>query len=211
MAKRGEIDRHFAGRYWRKGTAGKPYESQAQQLYRLVHDAPGHRMPNVELAVAMHISRKDLETLLSQMRKRWRDQPLFEGPTGVGVTAVSAECLAVLKRDGCIVDGRGGIFFSAPKEVASAETVTFTMLRPERPHIDSEKLAQEVGRIKGLKKGQQNIEIDALAKASGVPRMAIELMVRPAEPLAKNAARNAIQEAAKEKWRADYRELKNQS
>ena len=28
MAKRGEIDRLAAGLYWRKGTAGKPYESQ---------------------------------------------------------------------------------------------------------------------------------------------------------------------------------------
>src|SRR5262249_55592538 len=27
MAKRGEIDRHTAGLYWRKGTAGKPYET----------------------------------------------------------------------------------------------------------------------------------------------------------------------------------------
>jgi hypothetical protein len=32
MAKRGEVDRHAAGLYWRKGTAGKPYESQSQQL-----------------------------------------------------------------------------------------------------------------------------------------------------------------------------------
>jgi hypothetical protein len=34
MAKRGEIDRHAAGLYWRKGTAGKLYETQSQQLYR---------------------------------------------------------------------------------------------------------------------------------------------------------------------------------
>jgi hypothetical protein len=41
MAKRGEVDRHAAGLYWRKGTAGTPYQSQSQQLYRLAHDAPG--------------------------------------------------------------------------------------------------------------------------------------------------------------------------
>jgi hypothetical protein len=207
MAKRGEIDRLAAGMYWRKGTAGKPYESQTQQLYRLVHDAPGHRMPNAELAVAMGISRKDLETLLSQTRKRWCDPPLFEGPTGDGVAVVSAESLAVLKRDGRIVDGRGGTFFSAPKVVVRAEPVTFTPLRPERPPVDSGKLAQEVGRLKGLKKRQQIVELDATAKALGVPPMQLELMVRPAAQMAKNAERNAIQEAAKEKWRADYRVL----
>jgi hypothetical protein len=207
MAKRGEVDRHAQGLYWRKGTAGKPYESQTQQLYRLAHDAPGHRMRNAELALAMDISRKDLETLLSQMRKRWCDPPLFESPSGVGVTVVSAESLAVLKRDGRIVDGRGGTFFRAPKVVTRDEAVTFTTLRPERPPVDSGKLAQEVRRLKGLKKRQQIVELDATAKALGVPRVALELMVRPAAQVVKNAARNAIQEAAKEKWRADYRVL----
>jgi hypothetical protein len=210
MEKRGEIDRHAAGLYWRKGTAGKPYESQTQQLYRLAHDAPGHRMPNAELAVAMDISRKDLETLLSQMRKRWRNPHLFEDATGDGVVAVSADSLAVLQRDGRIVDGRGGTFFSAPQVVARTEAVTFTTLRPERPPVDSGKLAQEVGRLKGLKKRQQIAELDATAKALGVPRIQLELMVRPAAQVVKNTERNAIQEAAKEKWRADYRVLAKQ-
>jgi hypothetical protein len=137
MAKRGEIDRHAAGLYWRKGTAAKPYESQTQQLYRLVHDAPGHRMPNAELAHAMDLGRKHLETLLSHTRKRWCDPPLFKEPTGAGVTVVSAKSLAVLKRDGRIADGRGGTFFSAPKAVMRAEAVTFRTLRPERQHVDS--------------------------------------------------------------------------
>ena len=142
-----------------------------------------------------------------KMRKRWRDPPLFEDPTGDGVTAASAKSLAVLKRDGRIVDGRGGVFFSAPKVMARAEAVTFTTLRPERPPLDLGKLAQEVGRLKGLKKRQQIVELDASAKALGVPRMQLELMVRPAAQVVKNTERNAIQEAAKEKWRADYREL----
>lgn len=207
MAKRGEVDRYAAGLYWRKGTAGKPYESQSKQLYRLAHDAPGHRMPNAELAVTMGISRKDLETLLSLMRKRWRDSRLFKDATGDGVTVVSAESLAVLERDGRIVDGRGGTFFSAPNVVARAEAVTFTTLRPERPPVDSGKLAQEVERLKGLKKRQQIVELDPTAKALGVPRVQLELMVRPAAQAVKNTERNAIKEAAKEKWRADYREL----
>jgi hypothetical protein len=207
LSKRGEIDRHKAGLYWRKGTAAKPYESQSKQLYRLAHDAPGHRMPNAELAVAMDISRKDLETLLSHTRKRWCDPPLFEGLTGVGVTVVSAKSLAVLKRDGRILDGHGRTFFSAPKVGTRAEAVTFTTLRPERPPVDSGKLAQEVARLKGLKKRQQVVELDAKAKALGVPRVQLELMVRPAAQVVKNTERNAIQEAAREKWRADYRVL----
>jgi hypothetical protein len=48
-------------------------------------------MPNAELAVAMDIRRKDLETLLSLVRKRWRNPRLFEDATGDGVAAVSAE------------------------------------------------------------------------------------------------------------------------
>ena len=64
LARRGEIDRIAQGLYWRKGTAPKRHESQAQQLYRLVHDAPGHRMRNADLAVALNISRQDLETLI---------------------------------------------------------------------------------------------------------------------------------------------------
>jgi hypothetical protein len=51
MAKRGEIDRLAAGLYWRKGTAVKAYESQTRQLYRLVHEAHGHRMPNADVAI----------------------------------------------------------------------------------------------------------------------------------------------------------------
>ena len=51
MARRGEIDRFGQGLYWRKGTAGNPHESQAQQIYRLVHDAPGHRMRTAELVI----------------------------------------------------------------------------------------------------------------------------------------------------------------
>ena len=105
------------------------------------------------------------------------------------------------------MDGRGGTFFSAPKDVARAEAVTFTTLRHERPHVDSGKLAEEVGRLKGLKKKQQMVELDAAAKALGVPRAQLELMVRPAAQMVKNAERNAIQEAAREKWRADYCEL----
>src|SRR5262245_11224615 len=207
MAKRGEIDRHAAGLYWRKGTAGS-YETQNQQLYRLTHDAPGHRMRNAELAVAMGITRKDLETLLFNMRKR-RHPLLLEPPTGHGVAVVSAESLAVLKRDGRIVDGRGGTFFGAPKVVVPTEAVTFTTLRPERPPVDSAKLAQEVGRLKSLKKGQQIVELDAAAKALGVARTQLELMVRPAEQVVKNAERKAIRDAAKQKWREDYRVVKD--
>jgi hypothetical protein len=207
MTKRGEIDRLAHGLYWRKGTAVSAHESQAHRLYRLVHDAPGHRMRNAELAAAMNISRKDLETLLSLMRKRWRDPPLLERPTGAGVTVVSAASLDLLNRDGRIVDGRGGTFFSAPNVVTCAEAVTFTTLRPERPPVDSEKLAQEVARLKGLKKNQQDVEFDPVAKALGVPRMLLELMVRPAAQVVKNKERRAIGEAAKEKWRAEFRVL----
>jgi hypothetical protein len=84
-----------------------------------------------------------------------------------GVTVVSAESLAMLKRDARIVDGRGGTLFSALKVVARTEAVTFTALRPEP--VDSRKLAQEVGRLKGLKKREKIVELDATAKALGVP------------------------------------------
>jgi hypothetical protein len=162
-------------------------------------------MPNAELAVAMDVSRNCLEMLLSHVRKRWRNPPLFQGPTGDGLTVASAKSLAVLKRDGRIADGRGGTFFSAPEFVTRAEAVAFTTPRPERPPVDSGKLAQEVARLKGLKKRQQDVGLDATAKALGVPRVQLELMVRPAAQMVKHAERKAIGEAAKEKWRAEYR------
>jgi hypothetical protein len=206
MAKRGEIDRLAAGVYWRKGTAPKRYESQAQQLYRLLHEAPGHRMRNADLAVAINISRQDLETLLSQMRNRWHDPPLIKGARG-GVTVVSPKSLAVLKRDGRIVDGRGGAFFTTPKFVERTEAVTFTTSPPVRPPVHLGKLAQELARLKGLKQKQKTIGMEALAKASGVTVVELELIARPATQASKHAQRIAIAEAAKEQWRAEYRIL----
>jgi hypothetical protein len=120
---------------------------------------------------------------------------------------VSPESLAVLKREGRIVDGRGGTFFSTPKVAVRAKPATFTTLRPERPPVDITTLAREVARLKALKNRQRSVELKRTAKALGVPRMQLELMVRPAEQIVKNAERKAIEEAAKEKWRAKYRAL----
>jgi hypothetical protein len=197
MARRGEIDRFGQGLYWRKGTAGNPVESQAQQIYRLVHDAPGHRMRTAELVIAMDIRRLDLQTLIAQMRKRWRDPPLFEHPTGDGIIAASVESLSVLKRVGRIVDGRGGVFFSLPKVLAAhAESAKFTTLRPERPHVDSEHLAREVVRLRGLKNTrEQSLALDASAKTLGVPRAHLELMVHPLEQVINNPERKATKRA----------------
>jgi hypothetical protein len=202
LANHGEIDRLKLGVYWRRGTASTAYESDFQRMYKLVYHAPNHRMREAELAVALGLSRGNAGSLVSILRKRG----LFAPATGNGVVVASAESLATLQR-GPIFEGRGGIFFSAPEIVARADAVTFTTLRPERPPVDLGKLAQEVGRLKGLKKRQQIVELDATVKALGVPRMQLELMVRPAPQVTKNAERNAIQEAAKEKWRADYRVL----
>jgi hypothetical protein len=201
-----EIDRLAAGLYWRKGTAPKRYESQAQQLYRLVHEAPGHRMRNADLAVVMNISRQDLETLLSLMRKRWHDPPLIKGAIG-GVTVVSSKSLAVLRRDGRIVDGRGGTFFRTAKFVERTEAVTFTMSPPDRPPVHLGRLAQELDRLKGLKQKQKTVGMEALAKASGVTPVELELMVRPATQVSKHAQRIATAEAAEGQWRAEYRIL----
>jgi hypothetical protein len=201
LAKRGEIDRHKAGLYWRKGTAAKPYESQTQQLYRLAHDAPGHRMPQAELAVAMDITRKDLETLLSQMRKRWRNPRLFEDATGDGVAAVSADSLAVLERAGQILDGRGGVFF-ALGVAPSVEDVTWTTLRPERPRIDPGLLGEKIVWLKTLKGEQRKGAIAATAKELGMDAAALEVLV-----LSKSELRAARKDAAKEQWRAEVTPL----
>src|SRR5262249_27635240 len=156
-----------------------------------------HRMRNAELAVAMGISRKDLETLLSKMRKRC-DPRLFEPPTGDGVAVVSAESLAVLKRDGRIADGRGGTFFSAPKVVAPADAVTFTTLRPERPRIDPGVLGEKIVWLKTLKGEQRKGAVAATAKELGMDAAALEVSV-----LSKSELRAARKDAAKEHWRAE--------
>jgi hypothetical protein len=201
LAKRGEIDRHKAGLYWRKGTAAKPYESQTQQLYRLAYDAPGHRMPNAELAVAIDITRKDLETLLSQVRKRWRNPRLFEDATGDGVVAVSADSLAVLEGAGRILDGRGGVFF-ALGVAPPVEDVTWTTLRPERPRIDPGVLGEKIVWLKTLKGGQRKGAIAATAKELGMDAAALEASV-----LSKSELRAARKDAAKEQWRAEVTPL----
>jgi hypothetical protein len=206
MAKRGEIDRHAAGLYWRKGTAGKPYESQPQQLYRLAHDAPGHRMRNAELAVAMDISRKDLEALLSKTRKQWCDPPLFEGPTGDGVAVVSADSLAVLKRDGRILDGRGGVFF-ALGVAPPVEDVTWTTLHPERPHVDFADLESEYLHIASLFPEEQNVARKDLA-ARGVDEKVIDLGVKRARAAKGLPAdvRKAIKAASKAGCKQAYQD-----
>lgn len=201
LAKRGEIDRHKAGLYWRKGTAAKPYESQTQQLYRLAYDAPGHRMPNAELAVAIDITRKDLETLLSQVRKRWRNPRLLEDATGDGVVAVSADSLAVLEGAGRILDGRGGVFF-ALGVAPPVEDVTWTTLRPERPRIDPGVLGEKIVWLKTLKGGQRKGAIAATAKELGMDAAALEASV-----LSKSELRAARKDAAKEQWRAEVTPL----
>ena len=44
MAKRGEIDRVAAGLYWRKGTAGKPYESRGESRMGVAAHSLGRRL-----------------------------------------------------------------------------------------------------------------------------------------------------------------------
>jgi hypothetical protein len=154
-------------------------------------------MPNAELAIAMDISRKDLETLLSLMRKRWRDPPLFKGPTGVGVTVVSAKSLAMLKRDRRIVDGRGGVFF-ALGVAPPVEDVTWTTLRPERPRIDPGVLGEKIVWLKTLKGEQRKGAVAAAAKELGMDAAALEVSV-----LSKSELRAARKDVAKEQWRAE--------
>src|SRR5262249_33958251 len=139
LFNRGEIDRLKHGVYWRRGTASAAYESDIHRMYGLVYRAPDHRMREADLAVALGLSRRDTAGRVSLLRKRC----LFAPATGSGVVVASAESLATLQR-GPIFDGRGGIFFSAPKIVARADTVEFTTLRPERPPVDLGRLAEEV-------------------------------------------------------------------
>jgi hypothetical protein len=158
-------------------------------------------MPNAELAVAIDITRKDLETLLSQVRKRWRNPRLFEDATGDGVVAVSADSLAVLEGAGRILDGRGGVFF-ALGVAPPVEDVTWTTLRPERPRIDPGVLGEKIVWLKTLKGGQRKGAIAATAKELGMDAAALEASV-----LSKSELRAARKDAAKEQWRAEVTPL----
>jgi hypothetical protein len=152
-------------------------------------------MPNAELAIAMDISRKDLETLLSQMRKRWCDPRLFEDAAGDGVAAASADSLALLERAGRILDGRGGVFF-ALGGAPPVEDVTCTTLHPDRPPIDREAKAQKLARLRTLKGEQLKIAVAATAKelAWDPADLAAQLPKATQHYLRKEAARERFRE-----------------
>jgi hypothetical protein len=204
MADCGRFERDFAGVYGLPSRTRKPYEARTLQLLRLVYTAPGHEMGTAEALAVLGWSPKLLSATASELCSRKllvkpekRPRKVFRVPAGV---------VDKLERGEGILIAPGKVFYARPGGPPVDHSALVT-LRPERPPVDSGKLAQEVGRLKGLKKRQQIAELDATAKDFGVPRMQLELMVRPAAQVVKNAARNEIQEAAKEKWRADYREL----
>jgi hypothetical protein len=149
----------------------------------------------------MDIRRKDLETLLSQVRKRWRDPRLFEDAAGDGVAAVSADSLAVLERAGRILDGRGGVFFTFGV-IPLVEEVTWTTLRPEWPRMDPGVLGEKLVWLKTLKGEQLKGAVAATAKELGMDAATLEVSV-----LSKSELRAARKDAAREQWRAEVTPL----
>jgi hypothetical protein len=199
LANRGEIDRLKLGVYWRRGTASAAYESDFQRMYKLVYRAPDHRMREAELAVALGLSRRDVASLVSLLRKRG----LFAPATGKGVVVASVKSLATLQR-GPIFDGRGGIFFAAPKSAAPLEGAVFTALRPERPHVDREAQAKKVAWLRTLEGEQLKVALTAKAKELGWDPADL------AERLSRSAQRYLKKESAREQWREEATRLMEQ-
>jgi hypothetical protein len=204
MTDCGWFERDFAGVYGLPSRTRKPYEARTLQLLRLVYTASGHEMGTAEARAVLGWSPNLLSATASELCSRKLLVKPGKGPRKA--LRVPAEIVVKLERGEGILIAPGKVFYARPGGPPVDHSALVT-LRPERPPVDSEKLAQEVGRLKGLKKRHQIVELDATAKALGVPRVALELMVRPAAQVVKNKARNAIQEAAKEKWRSDYRVL----
>jgi hypothetical protein len=204
MTDTGWLERDFAGVYGLPSRTRKPYEPRTLQLFRLVFTAAGHEMGTAQALAALGWHRNLLSATVSELCSRKLLVKPGNGPRKA--FRVPAEIVDKLERGEGIRIAPGKVFYARPGGPPVDHSALVT-LRPERPSVDSGKLAKEVERLKGLKKRQQIVELDATAQALGVTRMALELMVRPAAQVVKNSARNAIQEAAKEKWRANYRVL----
>jgi hypothetical protein len=204
MTDCGWFERDFAGVYGLPSRTRKPYEARTLQLLRLVYTAPGHEMGTAEARAVLGWSPNLLSATASELCSRKLLVKPGKGPRKA--FRVPAEIVDKLERGEGILIAPGKVFYARPGGPPVDHSALVT-LRPERPPVDLGKLAQEVERLKGLKKRQQIVALDATAKALGVPRIQLELMVRPAAQVVKNTERNAIQEAAKEKWRADYRLL----
>ena len=204
MTDCGWFERDFAGVYGLPSRTRKPYEARTLQLLRLVYTAPGHEMGTADAIAMLGWSPNVLSATVSELCSRKLLVKPGKGPRKG--FRVPAQVVDKLERGEGILIAPGKVFYARPGGPPVDHSALIT-LHPERPPVDSEKLAQEVERLKGLKKRQQIVQLDARAKALGVPRMQLELMVRPAAQVVKNMERNAIEEAAKEKWRADYRVL----
>jgi hypothetical protein len=163
LANRGEIDRLKVGVYWRGGTAAAAYETHMQRMYRPVYRAPGHRMREAELAVALGLSRADTGSRVSRLRTRG----LFEPATRNGVVVASAESLATLQR-GPIFDGHGRIFFTAPEAVAPLDSAVFTALHPERLPLEDPEVEAEIERLKALPPAEYEVEREPAASRLGI-------------------------------------------
>ena len=119
-----------------------------------------------------------METLLSKVRKRWRNPRLFADATGDGVAAVSADSLVVLERAGRILDGRGGVFF-ALGVAPPVEDVTWATLGSERLHVDIAELELEYLHIASLFPEEQKVACKDLV-ARGIDENVIGLGVKRA-------------------------------
>jgi hypothetical protein len=201
MTDCGWLERDFAGVYGLPSGTRKPYEARTLQLLRLVYTAPDHEMGISDACAVLGWSPKLLSATASELCSRNLLAKPQKGPRKP--FRVPREIVDKLERGEGILIAPGKLFYARAGGPPVDHSVLVT-LRPERPPVDLGKLAQEVERLKGLKKRQQIVALDATAKALGVPRSQLELMVRPAAQVVKNTERNAIRGAAKEKWRADY-------
>ena len=167
---------------------------------QLVYGSPDHVMSVRQVGAALHWSAKLVSATGSELSSR--NLLKYEKCT----LTVPREIVDKLVRGQGVFVAPGKMFYG-PADGPRVDQSAFATLRLERPRIDPAQLALEVARLKGLKKRQQASELDAVARALGIPRSQIELMLRPVEQVVKNAERNAIQEAAKQRWRDDYHAL----
>jgi hypothetical protein len=177
-------------------------------------------MPSAELAVALDVGRKYLEALLSHTRKRWREPPLFEMPTGDGVIVVSAESLAVLQREGRIVDGRGGTFFATPERTAPLDGTLFTALRVGRLPLEDAEVEAEIERLKALPRAEYEAQREPAATRLGVRLSVLDrlrsddareefggVVAEPSVAVMSRAERKAMREASLKGAEERYFEL----
>jgi hypothetical protein len=152
------IERYSDGIYGLPRPSGVRYESHQQQIFKLVLAVP--ETTRAALCTATGLSSPSVGGVIENLRKR--------GLIDQSRIAVSAGARAKAERGETIFNKKGKVFWS-PKvsPAAPVDPAVFTVLRPDRPHVDPNEYLADMARLAALVDGPSAAELDAAARRWG--------------------------------------------